>query len=444
MNKTTVLALAGDLLTEHDREQDNLERIDGWLHGKPELPKLPRKASEEHKALLQMSKSPNLSLVVTTLAQTLDAERVYSEVTSEHELRKIWEPWQRNRMSKLQYALYWDTFGFGLAYTRVTPGDVGAVIRGRSPLECFAAYRDPADDEFPEYVIEVRGKKDAKVRWVTLWDDEVAHHLSLEDGKFAYIEPRVHGVGVPPFVRYTNHLDLLGRTPGEIEPLIPIGKRLNKTDYDRLLTQHFNSWKVRTASGLDENVSDEEAQQRKLKLAQDDILTGGPGVEFGTLPETPLDGFIKAKESDLTTLAALSQTPITAFGELINLSADALVEARAALYAKRDERRASVGMSHLDTLRLCAHVEGREDHARDFTLQIGWADTEARTLNQAVDALGKAATMLGVPAQLLWELIPGVSHTTAEQWRNFAAENPSFSDRMAEVYVRQMGDGADA
>src|SRR5690606_15616846 len=154
---------------------------------------LPRKANREHKALQQMSESPYLPLGVSTLAQTLDAERVFSESAREDELREIWRPWQRNRMAKLQNPLYRATAGYGLAYTRVAPGDSGAVIRGRSPLECFAAYRDPADDEFPEYVIEVRGKPNARQRWITLWDEEVAHHTSVEDGKSSYIEPREHG-----------------------------------------------------------------------------------------------------------------------------------------------------------------------------------------------------------------------------------------------------------
>lgn len=439
MKKDTALSLVMDqLLPAHDTERRKLDRLDGWMRWEPEPINLPRKASPEHKALSELAKSPLLGLVVTTLTQTLNAERAYSEERSDAEVAEFWAPWQRNRMSRLQNPLYRAACGYGMSYTRVTPGDTGAVIVGRSPRECFAVYRDPANDVYPEYAIEVRGKEGAQQRWISLWDDEAEHIISIENGTPRFLEPRVHGVGVTPFIRYANLLDLEGRSSGEVEPLIPLAARLNKDDYDRLLAQHFNSWKVRTATGLDENVSDAEGRDRKLKLAQDDILTGGEGVQFGTLDETPLDGYVRAKQADLDLLAALSQTPITAFGNLINLSADALVEARAALYAKRDERRESFGMSNMDTLRLAAHIEGRLDDAEDFTMRTGWADTEARSMAQAVDALGKAAMMLGVPPELLWEYIPGIDHTTAEAWKRYAAENvPLGVAREVEAFIRQ-------
>lgn len=427
-----------ELLPLHDAERRKLDRIDGWVRWSPEKLNLPRKATPEHKALAELARTPVLGLVVTTLVQTLNAERAFSTVRSTEEVAEFWKPWNRNRMARQQNALYRASASYGLAYTRVTPGDTGALIVGRSPRDCFAVYRDPANDVYPEYAIEVKGEPGASRRWISLWDAEHEHVMSYEDGKAQYLEPRPHGVGVAPFVRYANLLDLEGRASGEAEPLIPLAARLNKDDYDRLLAQHFNSWKVRTATGLDENVSESEGAERKLKLGQDDILTGGEGVQFGTLDETPLEGYIRAKQSDLDLMAALSQTPITAFGSLINLSADALVEARASLYAKRDERRESFGISNMDTLRLAAHIEGREDDANDFSMRTGWADTESRSMSQAVDALGKAATMLGVPPELLWEYIPGIDRTTAESWKNYAETHaPLGMARDVEAFLRQ-------
>lgn len=440
MKKDDVLSLVMDeLLPQHDTEHRKLKRIDLWLRNKPEMPRLPRKATREHKALQEMAKDPYLALVVTTIVQTLDAERIYSSNLDKDALAEAWLPWQRNGMEARQVPLYRDAYGLGLSYTRVLPGDLGAVITARSPLNTYAVYQDPANDEFPMYVLEVDGEEGARRRSFSLWDEEAQHMLSFEDGKIAYLEPREHTVGVSPFIRYAPYLDLLGRAPGGIEPLLPVAAKINKTSYDRLLAQHFNSWRVRTATNLDESVSGEEAQQRKMKLAQDDILTGGEGVQFGTLPETNLEHFIKAKEDDVEELAATSQTPITAFAKLINVSADGLVEARASLNAKRDEHKKAFGLSHVQTLRLAAHVEGRSEHAEDFTMRIGWADTDARTMNQAVDALGKAAQMLDVPAELLWDLIPGIDFTTAESWRKYADENPTAQDRLAEAYTRQIG-----
>lgn len=440
MKKDDALALVMDeLLPQHDTEHRRLAVIDKWLQNDPEMPKLPRKATPEHKALQQLSKAPYLPLVVTTIVQTLDAERVYSSAAADGALAKIWLPWLRNGMEAGQLRLYRDAYGLGLAYTKLVEGDRGAVITTRSPLNTYVVYADPVNDEYPMFALEVNGKEGARRRTISLWEDDVEHLMSVEDGKPAYIEPRRHRVGVVPFIRYSPTLDSIGRSPSSIKPLIPTAAKINKTSYDRLLAQHFNSWKVRTATGLDDQVTDEEGAQRKIKLAQDDILTGGEGVQFGTLDETPLEGYIKAKEDDVEELAATSQTPVTAFAKLVNVSADGLVEARASLHAKRDEHKKPFGLSHLQTLRLASHIEGRTDHAEDFTLRIGWADTDARTMSQAVDALGKAATMLGVPAEKLWDLIPGIDFTTAESWRKYADEHPSAAERLADAYTSQAG-----
>ncbi|HLR84799.1 MAG TPA: phage portal protein, partial [Nocardioidaceae bacterium] len=264
------------------------------------------------------------------------------------------------------------------------------------------------------------------------------YYLWQGDGeRIQFIEDRVHGMGVCPIVRYANQLDLEGRAPGEVEPLIPLAARINKTDYDRMLAQHYNSWKVRYATNLEEPPTSEEAERIKLKLRQSDILTGEGETQFGTLDETPLEGFIQAHDSDLEALGAASQTPVTAFGKLINVSAEGLLEARTSLYARRDERQMLFGDSHTATLRLAAHAEGRAEDADDFEMTLKWADTEARTLNQAVDALGKAANMLGVPQEMLWNKIPGVDLTEVESWREYREEHPTPDDITAQALERQ-------
>src|SRR5690606_41984985 len=71
-------------------------------------------------------------------------------------------------------------------------------------------------------------------------------------------------------------------------------------------------------------------QQFMMQLRHGDILVSdSPDTKFGALPETPLDGFIRAAQWDVETLASISQTPTYELtGQLVNLSADALVAAR--------------------------------------------------------------------------------------------------------------------
>lgn len=443
MTPEEIRELAHDrLIPLFDAEKTRLDRIDRWYRWNPEPVKLPRGADPELKYLAELSRTPWLGLVVTTVAQTLYLERVYSARLDPDQVGPIWSPWERNGLDSKQVALHRAALAYGLAYTLTLPGDSGARITAHSPRESIAVYGDVVEDDYPMFFLRVITQKAGRLFRVV--DEEAVHFLSVEEGTDTptYIEPRVHGLGYVPAVRYANQMDLEGRTPGEVEPFIPLAARINKTDHDRLLTQHFNSWKVRTATGLEKPSSDQEAQKQKLLLRQGDILTGEEGVLFGTLDETSLDPFVKAHDSDVEALAAVSQTPTTAFGKLINVSAEGLVEARASLYAKRDERRVTFGDSHMRTLRVAADVEGREQDAEDYSLRGKWADTEIRTMQAAVDALGKAAQMLGVPPELLWDHIPGVDLTEAEAWRKYAEDHPTpeqvTARAVAQDVARQM------
>jgi hypothetical protein len=47
---------------------------------------------------------------------------------------------------------------------------------------------------------------------------------------------------------------------------------------------------------------------------------------------------------------------------------------------------------------------------------------EIRSMAQAVDALGKAAQMLGIPAEGLWHQIPGVEASDVQEWHRLKDE----------------------
>jgi hypothetical protein len=211
-------------------------------------------------------------------------------------------------------------------------------------------------------------------------------------------------------VRFANQLDLEGRADGEVEPFIPVAARINQTVFDRLVVQRFGSWVVRTISGM-AKPDGEDAAAARLRLKVEDLLIAeDPDTKFGTLAATPLDGFIEAAKADIMALAAVSQTPAhELLGQLANLSAEALAAARASLTAKVQERQTSFGESWEQLLRLSSWVMGDEDGARDRSAQVRWRDTEIRSMAQAADALGKMATMLGFPVEVLWERVPGMT-----------------------------------
>lgn len=427
-----VIELTRDLFPRYSHERDRLDRIDKWYRWEHEKIPLPRKATPELYALSQLSKVPWLSLVVTATAQSLYVDGFRSELDDPGDDQvdpgSPWHVWQANAMDQRQIAVHRAALAYGYSFVSVLPGvdfmgDDMPVIRGISPRKMWASFEDPASDDWPMYALYVDMQRDKSYK-LQLIDDNDVHHLKVDDAatKFEYVSSESHGLGLVPIVRYTNELDLDGRTPGEVEPHIPLAARINKTSFDRMLTQHYSSWKIRTVAGMAEPDNEETAVRKKLALRQDDLLVAeDPDTKFGTLDETPLNGFIDAWRADIEALAAVTQTPTHELtGQLANLSAEALAAARAAHTQKVTERQKSFGKSHVQALRLAAMLHGSDDYARDVTGRVSWQDTEIRSISQAVDALGKAATMLGVPVKALWGRIPGVERSDVEEWARMA------------------------
>lgn len=426
-----------------------LRTIDGWWRWRPEKLRV-KHAGVEHRTLRDIGETPWLRMVVSTLAQTLYLDGVeFPDDPDNVRSKRMWEPWNRNRMGARQIPLHQTAIAYGCAYTAVSRDENRkARIQCWSPMESLAVYNDPARDVWPILFYSRTKLGDGDKSWMyEVWDAWNIWRFRTADGGvgFQFVEVAEHGgldgagKHVCPVVRYANQVDLQGRTPGEVEPYIPLAKRLNKDNYDRLLAQHFNSWKVRTATGIDMSDMDEEQrEEKKLELRNESMLFGADGVEFGTLPETDLSNLVEARQSDVDELAAVSQTPATAFGKMVNVGDAGIEESRAGFYAKRNERRKTFGVSHLDTLRLCAAIEGRMDDAANMELTPVWADTDTRTISQAVDAYGKAAQMLNVPAQQLWDKIPGVTKTEADSWVAYQQAHPSADDMAVAAYAEQL------
>ena len=421
------------LWSARQNEAQRLDRIDSWYRWAGDKIQLPRNATLEMRALVELARTPWLRLVVSTTAQALYVDGYRSPDVRDNST--AWEAWQRNDFDGRQVAVHRAALAYGYAYVTVLPGrspltgEAGAVLRGVSPRKMYAVYADPAEDDFPVYALRVDAPAGGKVR-VRLYDATSIYELRGDAGgaSLEFLRQLDHGLGFCPVIRYANMLDLEGRTDGEVEPYIPIAQRIDKTTFDRLMTQHFNSWKVRTVAGLSEPDTEEESNRKKLMMRQDDLLVAeDPDTKFGTLPETPLDGFVRAGDADVKGLAAASQTPTHSLtGDLINLNAEALAAARAEHYAKVTERQVSFGRSHDLTLRTAARVDGDTDGAEDFTAHVTWQDTSIRSMSQAVDALGKAAQMLGVPPQALWARIPGVTKLDVDEWKALAAEGDAL------------------
>lgn len=441
LGKKDVTELVHDsLFPAFQDERDRLDRIDKWYRWDQENVRVPNGAGQELKRLVELSKTPWLSLVVTNVAQAMYVDGYRSPDRKDLPAYRIW---QANDLDARQVAIHRAALAYGISYATILPGEPIPVIRGVSPRNMLAVYADPAEDDWPMYAIRAYEQKGG---WaLRVYDEEAVYFLSTDStgGDITYVEHRTHGAGVCPIGRYCNMLDLEGRSSGEVEPFIPVAQRINKTSFDRLMTQHFASWKVRTVAGMARPEEDEEANREKLRLRQDDVLVAeDPDTKFGVLDETPLDGFIKAWESDIEALAAVSQTPShNLTGKMVNLSAEALAAARASLTQKVAERQKAFGKAHDQNLRLASHLAGDTDGAADFMAHVTWQDMEIRSMAQAVDALGKAAQMLGIPPEALWSRIPGVTKPEVDEWKRIRSEGDPMAVMAATIERQTSADG---
>ncbi|WP_405498848.1 phage portal protein [Nocardia sp. NBC_00511] len=440
-NPAELVAYVGkSLWPAFEAERSRLRLIDLWYKGDQANPNVPRGATSELRNLLALSRTPWLGLVVTTIAQTMYGDGYRSPDAKGNS--SPWRTWNANSFDVRQIAVHRAALAYGYSYTIVLPGVSPdgvktSVLRGVSPQRMFAVYEDPAADDWPIYAMKVEPERGG-VLDLKVFDDTYVHYLTRTNDGVKWLKSEGHSAGVCPVVRYCNQLDLDGRTPGEVEPFIPVASRIDKTEFDRLTVQHFNSWKVRTISGMANFAeTDQEANLKKLKLRQEDFLVSeDPDTKFGTLDETNLTGFIAAAEADIEALAAVAQLPNHLLtGKMVNLSAEALAAARAPLTQKVYERQVAFGAAHSQMLRLSAKLEGDLDAANDVMARITWQDVEVRSLSQAVDALGKAAQMLGIPRQYLWARIPGVTQADVEEWADHALDDDPLSK-----YLRSQSD----
>lgn len=412
----------------------NFDVIKRWALGEQPDYLLDPDATSEKRALLKLAKTPFLGLVVDSFAQTLYVDGYRSEGAKEN-IPGVWRTWNANSMQSRQVAIHRAALTYGHAYASALSGTAldgsdQAVLRGWSPRRCLALYDDAVSDDWPRYALILL--QDGKT--LRFLDDQFWYDVPMPaSGDFPAELPMTqnyHGTGVVPIVRYLNTMDLDGKVLGEVEKLVPIASRIDKTLFDRLLTQHYNSFKIITATGLDEltaDASDADAEQAEQILAQNRrvLATGNPDAQFGVIPETALAPFVAAFESDIATLESLAQLPPSWSSRLVNLSADALAAARSATTQKIFERKINFGASHNQLLRLSAHIEGDKVASGDFEASVTWADTEVRSLSQVVDAWGKAAQMLGVPKWATWRKLPGVTDDEARMWwDNLLEESP--------------------
>lgn len=444
------------------RDEDRLRRIDNYIRGIHDRPYMPPKANDEYRMLVERATSNWMPLLIDTPAQALYVDGFRpGRALADGEDPIEWQMWEASGMSGRQLAVHRGALGYGHSFVIVEKRGSKTRMRGMSPFTTSAIYDDPANDIAPNAALTITRMPtmDKKSKGLAvLWDGRNRYDVEFEaygdEPKARVSNARAHGNSECPVTRFAAQVDLEGRTIGVVEPNIALQNRINQTVLDLLLAQTYAAVKVRFASGMappvktdpetGEAVLDENGQPIPLPInhnASRFLFSEDADVKFGSLDESPLDGFIASIDMSIRHLSAKSQTPPHhLLGQIANLSAEALQAAETALSRKVKEFSVTFGESWERVFRLAAELEGVDSAATDYDGEIIWADVEARSLAQSADALGKLKEQLGIPARGLWNRVPGVTQNEISEWeRLFEEENPGMTLEQAIFRSTQSG-----
>lgn len=463
--------LTGDLGT--------LEVFEGYWHGKHRGPYIPENADAEYRLLAERCITNWMPLLVRTPAQAMYVDGFRYRARGSEDREDItdnpaWSHWQRSGLDGRQSSLYESAFAMGHAFTvterSTRKRDKGkSITRLLSPMSTAALFADPVNDLSPAVAFNIR-------RWPTrgdgdewelgeadMWDDQMKYlvefDLASDDKRKLRVNPvGKHGATECPVTRFAASIDLEGRTIGVIEPMIPIQDRINQSIFDLLIVQTNGSFEVRWATGMapplkkrtiyltDHNgdtVFDEQTGRPVVEAIVDDLDEQGrpipedinispkrflmaedPDAKFGSMPGTPLDGYINSIDMAIRHLAMVSQTPPThMMGSIVNLSAEAMASAEVALTRKVEAYKTDFGEAWERVALLAAEIDGEPPAEDDIMLETAWRDMEGQSFAKSADALLKIKE-LEVPVEGLWSRIPGVTATEIENWLAIRESSP--------------------
>lgn len=434
------LGLAHDLCVDFGNLQPRYLELEDYYSGEPPLPREPERLTVEYRSLLLMARSNWCQLVVDVVNERLKIGSVGS-TTNPNQDPVAWKWWQRNNMDGVSPQIHTAALKFGVCYVSVWPtiggiNDGSPRIMGESPLSAYVRF-DPES-----------GAPVAAIRlWMGCCDDRIYADVTLPDFQFRLVSnakttpqvqtqlrggliPRhmitinpstvewtfrdpmdaapvvVNAMGVVPYVAMYTMPDLVGGYRSEIESILPIQDRINKTNFDRLVTQEFAAFPQRAIAGIDE-FRDPVTGEVKLPFdaAVDRVWTAtNPDTKFTQFEASNGAAYLDAVTADIQHLASQSRTPphylIAGMG--VYPSGESLRATEFGLTRKIQIRQQSFGDAWSDVLRLCGRAAKNVDLTQDLGLSVVWDDVEARSEGEVVDALLKMGT-LGVPWEALWQ-----------------------------------------
>lgn len=451
-----VLDLAHDMAADFAENYNHWALLDAYYRGDPPLPNDPKRLTKKFRELHSMSRSNWCGLVVDVVSERLKIGSIRSSSQAVQD-KTAWQWWQANNMDGVSPQVHVAALKYGMCYVSVWPARAGQKaprIVGEPPTGCIVRY--DADTQEPVAAMRIwQGQRDREHLFVNadLTLPRYQFHLTTEDAKLAdLIAPTFNigsrtvtmdvsnikwqfrediapvernPMGVVPYVAMLTSPDLLGGFRSELEGLLSIQNRINKTNFDRLLAQSFASFPRAWATGIDVPVGPDGKPKEPFDAAVDRLWTfENADAKVGQLDPAELNGYIAVNIADVQALCSASRTPphylLAGMGQFP--SGESVRATEYGLTRKVESRQQSYGDAWSNVLRLCGKAAGTKRLAEDLGLNVVWDDVEARSESEVVDALLKMSA-LGVPKPALWQRW-GAAPEEIRDWTKKLEETP--------------------
>lgn len=405
-----------------------------YYSGDHPLPMIQEKARSAFQRLLKQSRSNYTGLVVDATAERIqvDGFRFGNEDVGDEE---AWRIWQASAMDADSDLLITEAVKVGRAFALVAPNpddSATPIITAEDATQAIVAYQPGS-----------RRQRAAGLKtWMDDWTGQLMATLYLPDGLYKFRAPKpaqgvakpswerrevagepwpaANPMGVVPLVEIVNRPDLLGEAHSEIEDVLDVQDRINKTLIDRMMAQEFSAFRQRWMTGYEVPVDESGQPVEPFKAAVDRLwVIEDENVKVGEFSATDLGPYLASIEADVQHMAARTRTPAQyLLGKLSNVNGETLKATESGLVAKVRQRCRPLGEGLEEVVRLYLKAAG---DTRDLSsIEVIWHNPEFRTEGELVDALVKMST-LGVPHEALWERW-GASQTEIAQWQQLRTD----------------------
>lgn len=395
-----------------DARLPDVEAYEAYYRGEQRLELATSKYREVFGRLLEAVSDNWCQLVVDASVERLKVEGFRFGPADQPADSDAWAIWQANYLDADSELAHAEASKCGTSYLLVLPGPDPETprITAEHPAQCIT-YSAPDDR---------RNRLAAFKRWLeadgsaraALYTAETVYLLgrarNSSSRSWSQLASVTNPIGWVPMVPMLNLPNLLGGGMSDLQAVMSLQDAINKLLADMLVNSEFTAYPQRYATGIEiptDPATGRAYEDREAFLSSVSRLwvNENPQGSFGQLEGSDGLGYVRQVEALVQHIAAQTRTPphylLGSSGAFP--SGESLKATETGLVAKVRRKQTSYGEAWEEAMRLAFAYRGDTVRAQATAVETIWADPEARSEGELVDALLKMR-QLGVPITELW------------------------------------------